>query len=217
MAATSIFKFLSKSADSFQPFANQELYKPSRSFYVCGFNDNNGVVDLSTLDGELAQWLKVPLAQYYYSCLVGHFTSINFNQNRNRVHTIEFPPQFKSSEFLNTYREFQHFFMRWLHKMNVTNGNPKFIPFDTVANLAEVETVFEINRKLPNLIKNIPVPPQKGPLGFGSRLPNSIRDSFSSFNDNGSVRGLGSNYNHLFDEVSYQVVRTFLDEWKHLN
>lgn len=213
LASTSIFHFLSKSDSDFKAFADKSTYIPSREFFICGFKNKGNIINFSTLEGDLAKWIKKPLTCFYYSALMGYFIGVSFvNAGRDvQVFNIKFSAGFQSSNFIKNFTEFQNNFMKWLHKLSNSNGELKFIPFETVEDLNQVESQFEDNKRLPLLIKDVTIPTKKGLLGFGTKTADSIRDSFSHFTKD--VRGVGANDAHLFSEVSYQVPVTFIEEW----
>ncbi len=219
IAATSIFHFLSQDSDSFQPFSNPDLYPNSRKFYTCGFRANNGVIDLSSLEGEMNRWLKFPLSSFYYSSLMGYYTEIRFNTTKGAndvsITNIKFPINFGTSEFIRNFFKYQQLFMTWLHKLSQSSGNPRFIPFETVNNLSEVDG-WEQTKQLPYLIKGLPITKKTG-FGPFAKLPTSIREEFSHFKDTkGSVRKIAANNPQLFSEVSYLCAKTFISEYQHL-
>lgn len=220
IAATSIFHFLSQDSSTFQPFSNPDLYPNSRQFYTYGFQaSDNGVFDLSYLNGDSKRWLKIPLSTFYYSTLMGYFTDVKFESDKSgkslRIGNVKFPVNFGTGEFIQLFFKYQQLFMSWLHKLSKSMGNPKFIPFETVENLSEVEK-WEKTKQLPYLIKGLPITKKTGSFGF-RHLPTSIRDEFSHFNDpKGNVRKVAANNAQLFSEVSFLCAKTFIDEFEHL-
>lgn len=216
IAATAIFDFLTKPATSFQDFSNQAQYPASREFYINGFRANSeGVFDLSTLEGNMKRWLKVPLINYYYSCLMGYFTGIKLTEAKSDVSvtTVKFPATFGQSDFIRDYFKYQQLFMAWLHKLSNNAGAPKFIPFETVNNLNEVEG-WNRTGQLPFLIKGIPIT-KKTWHGLTKRLPTIIKEEFSHFK--GDTSSVAASNCHLFSEVSYLCAKTFMDEYEHTN
>lgn len=216
IAATSIFDFLTRQNEDFKAFSDAALYPASRRFYVNGFRaTSEGVFDLSTLEGAMKRWLKIPLINYYYSCLMGYFTGINLTQATKNVSvtTVSFPVTFGQSDFIRNFFKYQQLFMTWLHKLSNNEGSPKFIPFETVENLSQVEG-WDKTGQLPFLIKGIPIT-KKTWHGLSKRLPNVIKEEFSHFK--GDTSGIAANNPHLFSEVCYLCAKTFMDEYEHAN
>lgn len=211
LAATSIFNFLEATDDKFTKFSDPE-FKNDREFFVCGYQDKGGIIDLDCLDGQLKGWLKRPLVSYYYSMLLGYFVGVNFmNQKRVKIHSIKFKPGFEKSDFIKNFVKYQEFFMAWLHKLNNSEGGkPKFIPFETGADLSIVDD-WDKNKRLPFLIKDIEITKK----GFLGSVPERIKGSLNHID--GRVTGLAGNDMHLFSEASFLVSDTFINKWKHIN
>lgn len=211
VAATGILDFLARPDQSF-PALNAPNFSSSRDELVYGFTANEkGHFSLDSLTAPQRAWLAEPLVTYYYACLMSFYTWTGITINKNAsVVGIKFTPNFGQTPFAKNYHKYHVRFMDWLHRMSQNSGEPGFFPFETTGDLAAGVQHWEANKRLPYLIKNLPITTKRG-LIFKS-LPESIKEAFNHFTG-GNIQALAGNDAHMYNEIFYLVPRTFMEEY----